>query len=129
MKIETIQVYGDLSAEVIPAKGNSKSSTLFVFHKLRAGDAQVADDMDIYSFVELMSAFISNQLQIEHEYTSGTKGGYVAKIATQKNQYSLRIIVGEKTYFYDKHQCRVIARIINRIISKCTFRELTGFER
>jgi len=127
-----IKIYKDLEAEVLPTPGNSKHSTLFVFSSLKAGDINIAHETQIYSFVELLGAFISNQLHTDKEYQldfKGSKGGYIAKIVSQQNQHFLRVMVGEKKYHFEKYECRIINRIINKILSKCTFSELTGYAR
>ena len=130
-----IEIYKDLSAEVLPTPGNSKHSTLFIFQTLKAGDINMTDSTQIYSFVELINAFVSNHLHTEKKYKldykgiRGTKGGYVAEIVTQQNQYFLRVEISDKKYYFEKYECRVIARVINSILSKCTFSELTGYER
>jgi len=130
-----IQIYKDLSAEVLPTPGNSKHSTLFVFQTLKAGDIKMTNETQIYNFVELLSAFVSNQLHTDKEYQldykgiRGSKGGYIAKIVTQDNQHFLRLEVDEKKYYFEKYECRIITKVINKILSKCTFSELTGFER
>lgn len=130
-----IKIYKDLSAEILPTPGNSKHSTLFVLQTLKAGDINVTDGTQIYSFVELLSAFVSNQLHTDKEYeldykeVRKSKGGYTAKIVSQQDQHFLRVTVDEKKYFLEKYECRVITKILNKILSKCTFSELTGYER
>ena len=129
-----IKIYKDLEAEILPTPGNSKHSTLFVFSTLRDGGINMTDGTQIYSFVELLSAFVSNQLRTDIEYQIDYKGirstgGYKAKMVSRKNQYFLRIEVEDKKYYFEKYECRVITNIINRVLSKCTFTELTGFER
>ncbi len=130
-----IEVYKDLNAEILPTPGNSKYSTLFVFKSLKVGDINIAHETQIYSFVELLGAFVSNQLHSDKEYeldykgVRGSKDGYIAKMSSRQNKYFLRIGVGDKKYYFEKYECRVIARVINSILSKCTFSELTGYER
>ena len=130
-----IKIYKDLTAEVLPTSGNSKHSTLFVFQTLKAGDIKIAHETQIYSFVELLGSFVSNQLHIDKEYEldykgiRGSKGGCIIKIVSKQNQHFLRIKVDEKEYYFEKYECRVITKIINKILSKCTFMELTGYER
>ncbi len=130
-----IKIYKDLEAEVLPTPGNSKHSTLFVFETLKNGDSKITDGTQIYNFVELLSAFISNQLFVDKEYKlkykdlNESKGGYTAKIVSQQDQHFLRVIVNDKKYFFEKYECRIITKILNKILSKCTFNELTGYER
>jgi hypothetical protein len=130
-----IKIYKDLSAEVLPTPGNSKHSTLFVFNTLKAGDFKMTNETQIYNFVELLSAFVSNQLFIDKEYQldyrgiRGSNGGYISKIVTQDKHHYLKVIVDEKKYYFEKYECKIITRILNKILSKCTFRELTGYER
>lgn len=129
-----IKIYKDLRAEVLPTPGNSKHTT-FIFQTLKAGDIKMTHETQIYSFVELLSAFVSNQLHTNKEYeldykgARGTKGGYIAKMVSQQNQHFLRVEVDEKEYFFEKYECRIITKIINKILSKCTFTELAGYER
>ena len=127
-----IKIYKDLSAEVLPTPGNSKHSTLFVFNALKAGDVNIAHETQVYSFVELLSAFISNQLLVNKKYKlkyKESKGGYTAKIVSRDEVHYLRVVVGRKEYYFEKYECRVITKILNKILSKCTFTELTGYER
>jgi len=131
-----IEIDKNFSAEVSSKPGNSKNSTLFVFETLKLENVAITHQNQIYSFVELLSAFISNQLHINQEYEllfdaskGSTSSGYSAKIVSKKNQYFLQLTINEKKYYYEKYECRVISKIINRILSKCTFEELTGFER
>jgi hypothetical protein len=129
MKIEIDKIF---SAELLPKPGNSKNSTLFVFETLKVESIPITHETQIYSFVELLSAFTSNQLHIDQEYKlkyRDSTGGYIAKIVSKKNQYFLQLIIDEKKYYYEKYECRVISKIINKILSKCTFVELTGYER
>jgi hypothetical protein len=130
-----IKIYKDLKAEVLPTPGNSKHSTLFVFQTLTAGDVKIAHETQIYNFVELLSAFISNQLQVNKEYKliyrdlKESQGGYAAKVVSKDEVHYLRVIIGKKEYYFEKYECRIITRILNKILSKCTFSELTGYER
>ncbi len=130
-----IKIYKDLSAEVLPTPGNSKHSTLFVFQTLKAGNINMTNETQIYNFVELLSAFVSNQLHTDKEYqldykdARESKGGYTAKIVSQQDQHFLRVIVNDKKYFFEKYECRIVTKILNKILSKCTFNELTGYER
>jgi len=130
-----IQIYKDLSAEVLPTPGNSKHSTLFIFTTLNVGDINIAHETQIYNFVELLSAFVSNQLHVDKEYqldykgVKSSKGGYIAKMVSKQKQHFLRIEVDDKKYYFEKYECRVITKIISKILSKCTFSELTGYER
>ncbi|MGK0255688.1 MAG: hypothetical protein ACI81I_000294 [Arcobacteraceae bacterium] len=122
-----IKVYKDIIAEIGRPNRDSNS---FVFLILRVSNINVAHESQIYNFVELLSAFVSNQLHSNKEYQldykgiSGSKGGYVAKIVSQQNQKFLQVVVDNKKYYFEKYECRIITKILNKILSKCTFMEL-----
>jgi len=81
---------------------------------------------EINEFLELLGAFISNQLNSQKTYGFFYKngGGFYGQIVKRKDSICLAIKVNEKENFIlEKYDCRVIIANTKQILSKCTLRE------
>lgn len=81
---------------------------------------------EINEFLELLGAFISNQLNSQKVYGFSYKnsGGFYGKIVKRKDSVCLAIKIDEKENFiFEKYDCRVIIANAKQILSKCTLWE------
>jgi hypothetical protein len=80
----------------------------------------------LYFFLELLSSFVANQLNPEKTYEliyKDINGGFKGKIVRKNKIHYLKIDVGEKSYYLEKYDCRVIYSYTKSILSKCTYKE------
>ena len=80
---------------------------------------------DINKFLELLGAFVSNQLNAEKEYkVTYEDGGFIGRIVKRKNTICLAIKVNnEENFILEKYDCRVIVANAKQILSKCTLKD------
>ena len=81
---------------------------------------------EINEFLELLGAFISNQLNSQKLYgfSYEDSGGFYGKIVKRENTICLAIKVSEKENFIlEKYDCRVIIANTKQILAKCTLEE------
>jgi len=114
---------------VMTARGNSKTSVVFTPYSISYQDKEVISGIYIYDFIELFGTFLSNQLEVNQEYN---REHYKSKIARIQNVYSLSFIFtadSKNKLYYSKYAIRALYRKFNAVINKCTFPEMTGYER
>ena len=83
---------------------------------------------EINEFLELLGAFIANQLNPQKIYgfSYKNKGGFYGKIVKRKNSICLSVKINEKENFIlEKYDCKVIMANAKQILNKCTLREFT----
>jgi len=81
---------------------------------------------EINEFLELLGAFIANQLNSQKVYGFSYKngGGFYGKIVKRKEVICLAIKVDEKENFIlEKYDCRIIIANAKQILAKCTLKE------
>ena len=81
---------------------------------------------EINEFLELLGAFIANQLNSQKVYGFSYKngGGFYGKIVKRKDSICLALKVNEKENFIlEKYDCRVIIANARQILSKCGLKE------
>ena len=81
---------------------------------------------EINEFLELLGAFISNQLNPQKVYGFSYQngGGFLGKVVKRKDNVCIAIKVDEKENFIlEKYDCRVIMANAKQILSKCTLEE------
>jgi len=81
---------------------------------------------EINEFLELLGAFISNQLNTQKVYGFSYKngGGFYGQIVKRKDSICLAVKADEKeSFILEKYDCRVIIANAKQILSKCTLRE------
>ncbi len=81
---------------------------------------------DMYEFLELLGAFVSNQLnpQKEYKFTYEDGGGFIGRVVKRKNTICLAIKVSnEENFILEKYDCRVIIANAKQILSKCTLKD------
>ena len=82
---------------------------------------------EINEFLELLGAFIANQLNPQKIYGFSYKngGGFYGKIIKRKDSICLAVKVDEKENFIlEKYDCRVIMANAKQILSKCILKKL-----
>jgi hypothetical protein len=87
---------------------------------------------EINEFLELLGAFISNQLNIGKHYGFKYKngGGFYGKVvfkektADKKISYLGLQIAEKENYILEKYDCRVIIANAKQILSKCILKDL-----
>jgi len=80
---------------------------------------------EINEFLELLGAFVANQLNSDKTYGFSYKngGGFYGKVVRKDKIHYLAITITDKTYYLEKYDCRVIIANAKQILSKCTLRE------
>ena len=79
---------------------------------------------DMYEFLELLGAFVSNQLNPQKEYKfTYEDGGFSGRVSKRKDIMCLVIKVNEENFILEKFECRVIVTKIKQILSKCTLKD------
>jgi len=81
---------------------------------------------EINEFLELLGAFISNQLNSQKTYGFSYKdgGGFYGKIVRKNDFIYLGIKIDQKeNYILEKYDCRIIIANTKQILGKCTLRE------
>ena len=81
---------------------------------------------EINEFLELLGAFVANQLDTEKTYGFSYKndGGFYGKVVRKNRKSYLKIeIIDSALYYLEKYDCRVINANARQILSKCTLSE------
>ncbi len=80
---------------------------------------------EINEFLELLGAFVANQLNTQKDYGFIYKGGggFKANIKTKDKIKYLHLQIGQEEFFLEKYDCRVIIANAKQILSKCTLKE------
>ena len=82
---------------------------------------------EINEFLELLGAFISNQLNTQKTYGFNYKnntGGFYGKIIKKQNFIYLGIkIANIENYILEKYDCRVVIANAKQILNKCSIKE------
>jgi len=81
---------------------------------------------EINEFLELLGAFISNQLNSQKVYGFSYKngGGFYGKIVKRKDSICLAVKINKKeSFILEKYDCRIIIANAKQILSKCTLEE------
>jgi len=82
---------------------------------------------EINEFLELLGAFVANQLDTDKTYGFSYKdgsGGFFSKVVRKSGKSYLRVeVVNSNTYYLEKYDCRVINANAKQILSKCTLQE------
>lgn len=141
-----IRIYKDFYLEIFKKEAINKREE-YVLSQLFVGSSDdqrqrvvIAEGLRIYDFLELVNSFLNNQLEtgtgkeykFRHQNPDGSYSNHIiAKIKRENHNYYLNLCVIntqfelKKEYFFDKYQCRIISRIMNKILSKCIPNELT----
>jgi len=84
---------------------------------------------ELNEFLELLGAFVSNQLNPEKVYGFRYKesGGFYGKVVRKDKIHYLKIEVEDNSYYLEKYDCRVIIANAKQILSKCTFQEFLPY--
>ena len=82
-----------------------------------------ADEMN--NFLELLGAFVANQLNPQKEYKLSytDNSGFIGKIIRKKDFTYLALKIAKENYLLEKYDCRVIIANAKQILSKCTLYE------
>ena len=89
-------------------------------------DNTVCFSDDIYFFLELLSSFVSNQLNINKTYKLSYRhidGGYEARVVRKNKIHYLKIDIEKNSYYLEKYDCKIIYSSAKSILSKCTYKE------
>ena len=78
---------------------------------------------DFAIFIELLNAFISNQLDHKKIYELPF---FRAKVVFKNKFAYLAIAIGNETIYLEKYECRIIVNKFNKLYSKCQPIELIG---
>lgn len=81
---------------------------------------------EINEFLELLGAFVANQLDAEKEYGFRYEkgGGFLGKVVRKDGKHYLRLKASSTDIYYlEKYDCRVINANAKQILSKCTLKE------
>lgn len=115
-----IDIFEDIQASILK-KENEKGHKTFSFHQLQNADLRpIVMGIEIYNFIELLNAYISNQLHIGKTYKNR---GYSLKLVTKKKVVFLLFEFAQKKYYLEKYDARVISKKINKILSRCILKE------
>jgi len=128
-------IHKDITALVGKVRFAPKGPDVFVFQILKAGEINLTHENQIFHFIELLGAFVGNQLDTNEIYSllykglADHKGGCRANIVSKNKQKYLRLTVDTKEYFLSKYECRIIVTLLKKILSKCTLPEFSEYAR
>lgn len=87
----------------------------------------VCDVAEINNFLELLGAFVANQLDTDRVYGVSYEdglGGFLGKVVRKDGKNYLRVeVIDSDIYYLEKYDCRVITANAKQILSKCTLQE------
>ena len=89
-------------------------------------DNLVCNAKDINKFLELLGAFVGNQLNSEKEYKVMYEdgSGFSGRVVKRKNTICLAIkVANEENFILEKYDCRVIVAKAKQVLSKCTLKD------
>ncbi|WP_428739844.1 hypothetical protein [Sulfurimonas sp.] len=115
----------DLSIQVNVLKGPK-----YTAKSLNFGTVEAIKGDQIYLFTELVNAFVTNRLKYKKWYKIDECDIRIVSNDGEKKLYIKTIFkkygAGEdvvKEYKFEKYECSTLVRMINKILSKCTFFE------
>ena len=85
----------------------------------------VCYESEINEFLELLGAFVSNQLNTQKVYGFSYKngGGFKASVKTKDKIKYLYLQIVQEKFFLEKYDCRIIIANAKQILNKCTLRK------
>jgi len=118
-----VEIYKEISADAVPQPGHKY--TTYTFGSLKIDERVIAKgSQQGFEFVELLNSFVTNQLISKKLYEFGTnEEGYMAKVVSQKGNKYLMIDTKKQKYYYEKLECKIIVKMLNKTLLRCMLPE------